>query len=134
MAKLHKLELYVLDVNDDFNNSQDVLNYIEHQTSRYLNFKSSSQKSVDIKWEDDIDLNFSDCSIESYEAYFIKQEEIAKEQGIRNFITKITSNYKSPSDEEVQEFAQSIVSRLTAEEVENWVKCGLLNIVEEKIK
>jgi hypothetical protein len=78
MSKLHKIELYILDVNENFEGSQNVLNYIEHQTSRYLNIKPASQKSVDIEWDDDIDLNFSNCPLENYEAYFIREEERIK--------------------------------------------------------
>ena len=73
MAKLYKVELYLCDVNDEFYDKDDVLEYLnsllemdDYFLTRIINVKESKE----FEWYDNIDINYSDCNIEKFEKYF----------------------------------------------------------------
>ena len=70
MAKIYKTEMYILDVNDDFEDIDDFLNYIEmvNKYTSILAFNKSTSNTFE--WFDEIDLNQKKCSLESFEKYF----------------------------------------------------------------
>ena len=76
MAKLHKVELYIIDVNDKYSNLNEIMCDIENSTDCSL--VPFNAQEVEIDWHDEIDLNYSNCPIENYRNYFeveVKDEE-----------------------------------------------------------
>ena len=71
MATLHKLELYVIDFDDNWDNMQSLL---ENTADRIdLSYKvASHEQSKEFEWEDDLKINKCGCTIEDYEEYFDK--------------------------------------------------------------
>ena len=74
MAKLYKTELYLCDVNDEFEDKNDVLEYLNsllEMDGYLLNMGiTNAKESAKFEWYDDIDLNNVDCSKEECEKYF----------------------------------------------------------------
>lgn len=71
MAKLHKAEIYMLDVNEMYNSLEEIIGAFDWHIDD-INFHSYDGQSVEIEWDDDIDLNRNDCKRETYEKYFKK--------------------------------------------------------------
>ena len=67
MAKLYKVEMYILDVNDEYGSAEEI---IENNCRQPSIFKTFNTQEVEIKWDDEIDINFKDCSVENYRRYF----------------------------------------------------------------
>ena len=70
MARVHKLEFYLVDVNDYYKTCEDVINEIERKLYDGFILNPEMKTSKEFKWDDDIDLNYSDCSKEDCEKYF----------------------------------------------------------------
>lgn len=70
MAKLHKVQFYILDYNNNFRTLGDLENYI-NCTIRYGLPEHVHVTSTDIgEWDDDHPLNQVDCPESEYEKYF----------------------------------------------------------------
>lgn len=73
MAKLYKVELYLCDVNDEFYDKDDVLEYLNsllEMDDYFLTRIINAKESKEFEWYDNIDINYSDCNIEKFEKYF----------------------------------------------------------------
>lgn len=72
MARIHKVEMYLVDANDYYD---DVELAIENMVERseFYSLHVKAQSSKEIEWDDDIDFNHTDCTKESCEAYFVPQ-------------------------------------------------------------
>ena len=74
MAKLYKIEGYLCDVNEYFEDAEDLkdcLNILidrEYYLFNPIDFKIAESK--EIEWHDDIDLNCLDCTEEDCKKYF----------------------------------------------------------------
>jgi len=69
MAKLHKIELYLIDHNDKYSSLDNIVVDIENATD--LDVNCFNTKEVEIEWDDDIDINFSSkCTVENFRKYF----------------------------------------------------------------
>jgi hypothetical protein len=70
MAKLHKVQIYLLDYNDDFNRASDLACYIDRH-SRYGSVKYIEVSTEDLgEFYDEHPLNCIDCPKSEYEKYF----------------------------------------------------------------
>lgn len=69
MAKIHKVELYLLDVNEDFNNVDDVIEYMSN-TKYAPGVHVISSESKEFEWDDDVIINRCNCSTEQYNNFF----------------------------------------------------------------
>jgi len=67
MSKLYKVEMYVLDVNDMYNDLDEIIEDAERRSE--FNLKPFNAQSVEFEWDDDIDLNHKD-DIDTYRNYF----------------------------------------------------------------
>ena len=67
MAKLYKIEMYVLDVNEDYDKLDSIISRAECRTG--VNFNCFNTQETQFEWNDDIDLNH-DCGIEAFRKYF----------------------------------------------------------------
>lgn len=73
MAKLYKVELYLCDVNNEFYDKDDVLEYLNsllEMDDYFLTRIINAKESKEFEWYDNIDINYSDCNIEKFEKYF----------------------------------------------------------------
>lgn len=71
MAKLYKVELYVTDYAGVYNDVDDLVNCLENGWGLDdVNIDCFNKKEVEIEFTDDIDLNYSPTSRETYEKYF----------------------------------------------------------------
>ena len=73
MAKLYKVELYLCDVNDEFYDKDDVLEYLNsllEMDDYFLIRIINAKESKEFEWYDDIDINYSDCTKEEFDKYF----------------------------------------------------------------
>ncbi|MBR5604240.1 MAG: hypothetical protein IKW51_08525 [Bacteroidales bacterium] len=69
MAKIHKVELYLLDVNEDFDSVYDIMVYMTNMKyAPYIYVVSSESK--EFEWNDDVVINRYDCSTEQYNSFF----------------------------------------------------------------
>ena len=69
MAKIHKVELYLLDVNEDFDTVDDVIEYMTN--IKYApNIRVISSESKEFEWDDDVVINKRNCSTEQYNNFF----------------------------------------------------------------
>lgn len=65
-VKLHKIEMYVTDF--DCYGGDYILECIENVTG--FSPDCPTIKTVEIEWDDDIDINYSNVTKEDYEKYF----------------------------------------------------------------
>jgi len=77
MAKLHKVELYIIDVNDNYSNLNEIMHDIGNTTD-YSLIPFNSQE-VEIDWHDEIDINLSNCPVENFREYFKAEDEDEEE-------------------------------------------------------
>ena len=69
MAKIHKVELYLLDVNEDFNSVDDIIAYMANM--KYApSIRVVSSESKEFEWDDDVIINRCNCSTEQYNSFF----------------------------------------------------------------
>lgn len=69
MAKIHKVELYLLDVNEDFDSLDDALVYMTNR--KYApDVHVINSESKEFEWDDDVIINGYDCSTEQYNNFF----------------------------------------------------------------
>jgi hypothetical protein len=68
MSKLYKVEMYILDINNVYQSLDNIINDITNATE--INFECFNVEKVEFDWDDDLAINYSDCSIEDYRKYF----------------------------------------------------------------
>lgn len=70
MAKLHKIELYIIDPNESYESAMDVFSEIDNKLydGMPVTFKSNT---VEVDWFDDIDINNINATREEFEHYFL---------------------------------------------------------------
>lgn len=69
MAKIHKVELYLLDVHEDFNNVDYLLDYMTN--GKYApSVHVINSESKKFEWDDDVIINRCGCSTEQYDKFF----------------------------------------------------------------
>lgn len=75
MAKLYKIETYLLDYNNDFRDSEILKNYLDYR----MNYGFLNHIKIDVadigEWDDDHPLNIVDCPEEEYEKYFKENKQ-----------------------------------------------------------
>ena len=78
MAKLYKMEMYIVDYNEIYNHPNDALRDIldDAENNSDCIFSEFNVEERNIEWNDDIDLNRINCSVETYRNYFKKGEKI----------------------------------------------------------
>ena len=75
MAKLFKIQTYLLDYNDDFRDEQFLKDYLELQI-RYGHLDHTHIMSTKIdEWDDNHPLNYTDCPEAEYEKYFKENKQ-----------------------------------------------------------
>ena len=72
MARIHKVEFYLVDPNDFYESEEDVINHAEVRLYEGWMMHPKCTTSEWFEWHDDIELNFLDCSEESCEKYLNK--------------------------------------------------------------
>lgn len=68
MAIIHKVELYIVDTNNDCECIDEVTNILERFTDYFYQFANC--KSVNFEWSDDLKINSAKATNEDYEEYF----------------------------------------------------------------
>lgn len=79
MAKVYKVEMYIVDANGeyDFVNDEDMKEEIEHQVDVRMDVMSlvtSVKSSDEFGWDDDLDINKEGATAEQHEAYLKKED------------------------------------------------------------
>jgi len=93
MATLHKVELYIIDYNDNYKNLEDIINDIDNSIDCSINHFNAQEVKID--WHDEIDLNYTNCPVENFRNYFGKDKECTyKEESITNIPCELMKNYK----------------------------------------
>ena len=67
MAKIYKMEMYITDTYK-YSDFENLLIDIENSTDCII--ACFDKQEVEVEWHDDIDINFSDCPVETYRKYF----------------------------------------------------------------
>ena len=70
MAKLIKVEMYISDYNDENFDIVDEFEGMYGGLFDYVGVKVAIEKEIEIDWNDDIDINRSGCTIQTYRKYF----------------------------------------------------------------
>lgn len=68
MARLYKVEMYVLDINEDYYSFDDIMNDVENSVE--AGFTPFNIQEVEFEWDDNIDLNKMNAPLEVYRNYF----------------------------------------------------------------
>lgn len=75
MAKLYKIELYIADYNDVYQDVDNVVNSIEGSGLENAIVNCFNPQVVNVEWYDDIDLNYDSANKQTYEKYFKKSRK-----------------------------------------------------------
>lgn len=67
MSKLYKVEMYILDLNDMYDNMDEVIESTERKSC--ADFIPFNIQEVEFEWDDDIDLNHKN-DIDTFRNYF----------------------------------------------------------------
>lgn len=70
MAKVHKVEFYIVDPNDFYDDGYDLIHSIDVRLYEGFMLNPEWKTSEEFEWDDNIDLNDYDCSKENCEKYF----------------------------------------------------------------
>lgn len=74
MAKIYKIELYVVDYNNVYNDVNDLANCIDSGWGLDdVLVNCFDKQEVEVEWTDDIDLNYGNVNKETYNKYFKSQ-------------------------------------------------------------
>ncbi len=74
MAKIHKVEMYLLDINEDFDTLDEALIYMtnrKYAPSAHI----ISSESKKFEWDDDVIINYCKCTNEQYNQFFEQLED-----------------------------------------------------------
>lgn len=69
MAKIHKVELFLVDVNDDFSSVEEIIDYWQNRKYSPMIHKLKGQ-SKEFEWSDDVPINSINCDTEGYNKFF----------------------------------------------------------------
>lgn len=69
MAKIYKVEMYVVDPNDSTNELNDVIRDLANGSDTFIPVTPTVEVS-EFNWDDSLPINKLDCSIEECEKYF----------------------------------------------------------------
>lgn len=77
MAKVYKVEMYIVDANGDYDylDNEDMVEEIEHQVDVRMDVMTrvtSVESSEEFEWDDDLAVNKTNATIEDYEAQLKK--------------------------------------------------------------
>jgi hypothetical protein len=73
MAKIHKVEMYLLDINEDFDTLDEALIYMTN--CKYApSVHIISSESKNFEWDDDVIINYYKCTNEQYNQFFEQLE------------------------------------------------------------
>lgn len=76
MAKVFKAELYVVDINGDYESFEEIQNDLERGLyGDPIVFTFGVKESEEFEWDDDIDLNYNNCSQENCDRYLEEGQE-----------------------------------------------------------
>ena len=74
MAKIHKVEMYLVDINEDFDTLDDALVYMTNRKYAPLLHLVTSE-SKEFEWDDDVIINYCNCTNEQYNQFFEQLED-----------------------------------------------------------
>ncbi|WPF70279.1 hypothetical protein BCVP_CDS0251 [Bacillus phage BC-VP] len=79
MAKVYKVEMYIVDANGDYDylDNEDMVEEIEHQVDVRMDVMSrvvSVESSAEFEWDDDLAVNKTNATTEDYEAQLKKED------------------------------------------------------------
>jgi len=77
MAKLHKVEMYVLDVDENYKSLSKITTHINDRMGACL-LNPFNVQTVEFDWHDEHKLNFSDASCEDYRGMFPEESEVSE--------------------------------------------------------
>ena len=70
---MYKVELYIVDVNNEYSSLDEILN--QYLDCIDCTCKGFHEQSKEIDWHDDIDINYSDATVDVYRKYFKGDDE-----------------------------------------------------------
>ena len=76
MAKLYKMEMYIIDVNDNFKKLDRIIYNANAFSS--CSFVPFNAQEVKINWHDNIDINLTNCPVDNFREYFKVEEKLGK--------------------------------------------------------
>lgn len=79
MAKVYKVEMYIVDANGDYDylDNEEMVEEIEHQVDVRMDVMTrveSVKSSEEFEWDDDLAINKEAATAEDHEAYFKKED------------------------------------------------------------
>lgn len=82
MARLHKVSMFILDVNEDYESVSDLIEYAFNRTEASAHFIEA--KTAEFPWYDDIILNSGNSTKQDYEDFM--DEAARREKEIRTMV------------------------------------------------
>lgn len=74
MAKLHKIEMYILDLNEQYGSLGDTISHINDRLE-CVSLHPFKVQTVCFEWHDEHKLNFRDATYKDYRGMFPKESE-----------------------------------------------------------
>lgn len=68
MSKLYKMEMYILDVNEQYSDLDEIICSAENSTD--INLNCFNSKVSEFEWHDELTINKCNCTVEDYRKYF----------------------------------------------------------------
>lgn len=69
MSKVHKVGLFILDVNEEFRDIEEIIEYLT--SSKYApSIHLIESETKEFEWDDDVIINKCSCTDEEYEEFF----------------------------------------------------------------
>ena len=73
MAKLHKIEMYILDIDEHYGSLIDTIDHINDRLEN-VELHPFNVQTVEIDWHDEHKLNFSDATYDDFRGTFPREE------------------------------------------------------------
>jgi hypothetical protein len=77
MAKLHKVEMYIVDIDEHYGNLNETIEHINDRLE-LVELHPFNVQTVGFDWHDEHKLNLSDASYEDYRGMFPKEDEVSE--------------------------------------------------------
>lgn len=74
MAKLHKIEMYILDIDEHYGSLEETISHINDRLE-LVSLHPYKVKTVEFDWSDEHKLNYNDCVYEDYSGMFGDESE-----------------------------------------------------------
>ena len=130
MAKLHKIEMYIVDIDGNYGSLEDTIEHINDRLE-LVELKPFKAQSIEFDWHDDHKLNFTNRSYDDYRGFFpdekevnVTKNELMKRLGeIKDAVYNTLNQDDSVLEKyvgELEDMVQNLIDEVDESEVQKW--------------